>query len=283
MKLIVPNILILFLAYVVSGVENANDLHCSGFCSNCTDSVNVACIQEFFSIEEGSDTGRIRALAQMYYSGFEVRDKKKAAELYLKLAEAGDSDAMFKVGRLYRRGEGFDEDREAATKWFSKGALEKGNILCCLQLVQMHQSGSDNDETYARWSSLAEKLADDGDAEAKYFVGTSYKYGAGFPLSINKAVVWLEQAADQGSTGAMCDLIDIYYLEEGHVDFEKARYWLGELKKSEDDWRDTLGKMLKVKPDEVEVHFAKIEYGLFGSNKERAIYPVKRRPVLDEE
>ena len=50
------------------------------------------------------------------------RDLPAAVELYRKSASAGNTDAMFQLGRLYERGEGVKKDDSEALRWFRLAA-----------------------------------------------------------------------------------------------------------------------------------------------------------------
>jgi TPR repeat protein len=56
-----------------------------------------------------------------------VRDFEKAAQLYLEMAKAGDKEAQFALGNLYRSGRGVKKDHRRAFVWLSKAA-EQGHV-----------------------------------------------------------------------------------------------------------------------------------------------------------
>lgn len=47
------------------------------------------------------------------------RDRVRAAECYRMAAEAGDAEAMARLGRMYFRGEGIPKDAALAMKWLT--------------------------------------------------------------------------------------------------------------------------------------------------------------------
>jgi TPR repeat protein len=81
-------------------------------------------------------------------------------------------------------------------------------------------------------------LADQGDADAQYFLGSLYQHGDGVVKNIAKATPWLEKAAKQGHHGA-ANALGVIYASEGqaaHDDeqaaeqgYEPAEYALGVL------------------------------------------------------
>ena len=83
---------------------------------------------------EESDIARIVEQANEFY---EDKDFKKAFELYQKAAEAGDSDAMYSLGQMYRYGEGFKQSYAKAKEWYQKSA-EAGNALAMRTLYRSY-------------------------------------------------------------------------------------------------------------------------------------------------
>jgi len=63
-------------------------------------------------------------------------DTKKAAECYLKGAEAGNTSCMYALGMAYLKGEGVTKSVENAKKWLQKGS-DKGNVDCDNELKKL--------------------------------------------------------------------------------------------------------------------------------------------------
>jgi TPR repeat protein len=78
-----------------------------------------------------------------------------------KLADEGNAEAQYKLGRMYEEGLGLPQDSKEAAKWYLKAA-EKGN------------------------------------AQAQYKMGTLYTLGKGVPKDRLEAAKWLGKAAQQG-------------------------------------------------------------------------------------
>jgi hypothetical protein len=71
----------------------------------------------------------------MYYEGVgEGKDLKRAFELYNEVAETGDGDALFMVGRMYLEGLGVEQNAEKGFEYFGKAA-RAGNDAA-LELVE---------------------------------------------------------------------------------------------------------------------------------------------------
>jgi TPR repeat protein len=82
-----------------------------------------------------------------------------------RLADQGDAAAQFKLGTMYKLGQGVPQDYGAAAKWYRKAA-------------------------------------DQGDALAQSSLGRLYFLGQGVPQDYVQARKWLSLAAAKGSTDA---------------------------------------------------------------------------------
>lgn len=79
---------------------------------------------------------------------------------------------------------------------------------------------------YATAFRESKLLAEQGDAEAQYFLGHFYKDGQGVPQHYAEAVKWLRKAAQQGHAAAQNSLG--YTFKEGLVappDYVRAHMW----------------------------------------------------------
>ena len=120
--------------------------------------------------------------ANMYYKYSEF---EKAAPIYLKYANQGDSYAQYKLGICYANGQGVPANYEEAFKWYHKSA-ESGNC------------------------------------NAQCALGDCYAKGQGVSWNPQYSVEWYHKAADQGDRTGMLKLSS-YYKEE--LDYEEAKKW----------------------------------------------------------
>jgi TPR repeat protein len=51
-------------------------------------------------------------------------NKPAAFGFYLKAAEQGDADAQFRLGEMYRNGQGVEKDLKSASEWLRKAASQ---------------------------------------------------------------------------------------------------------------------------------------------------------------
>lgn len=104
------------------------------------------------------------ALGRMYEAGTVVNpDYRRAADLYLKAAEAGVSEAQYALGQLYFKGRGVVHDYAQAIDWFHRAA-GSGHPAAQYLLGGMYQEGWGLKQDYVqayKWLTLAMPRADE--------------------------------------------------------------------------------------------------------------------------
>lgn len=124
----------------------------------------------------------------------------------LKEAVQGDVDAQYETGAMYQNGRGTPTDRKRAIEWFQKAA-EQGHQQSILRLARMES----NQKRFEREL----KLAESGNMESQYSVGTMYANGTGVDVDLEQARQWYTLAAEQGHEKAEYKLGYLYYRELG--------------------------------------------------------------------
>lgn len=114
-------------------------------------------------------------------------------------AQAGDTEAMLKVGAYYLLGQGVTQSDTQAVEWFSKGA-EMGVAGAQTMLGACYEAGRGVIQNYAKAVEWYMKAAEQGDAEAQYNLGVCYDNGDGVAKNLTMAKKWYSKAAAQGST-----------------------------------------------------------------------------------
>ncbi len=128
---------------------------------------------------------------------YSAQDYARAMELALPLAEAGNADAQYLVGRMYEKGRGVKKDKAKILTWYRRAA-------------------------------------EGGNAKAQYKVGAGYAMGfTGLEQNNEKAKKWIRMSAEQGYDRAQKILA--YAYQRGMYGFpkdeEKAQYWFREAEK----------------------------------------------------
>lgn len=144
------------------------------------------------------------------------------------LADEGNVEAMFCVGRMYANGFGVDMNDDLALKWYGMAA-DAGHAEAQYSLGVMHANGwgvAMDDGPAAEYYKMA---ADQGFPPALTAMGFSYKHGAGVELDYVKAVMWFDIAAQRGdltAAGEREDLSDSMTAEQLQSAQQAALDWL---------------------------------------------------------
>lgn len=129
-----------------------------------------------------------------------------AQRLLLQAAQAGDAQAAFHLGELYRiPAAGIAADPAAAWPWYQRAA-EGGQAKAALQLGLMAKNGNGvpRDATVAaRWLKLAAEL---GNAHAMFLLSYAYREGEGVTRDSARAAALLEEAAEHEYPPALQEL-----------------------------------------------------------------------------
>ncbi|MGM0450082.1 MAG: PEGA domain-containing protein [Pseudomonadota bacterium] len=145
--------------------------------------------------------------------------EKKAAELAMKKAKDGDTDAMRELADYYRNGEGVSQDAEKANEWAKRAdkldsqrlasktleRAEAGSVQAMQQMADRYESGSGvpQDDSKAReWRRRANQIvaedtlekAEDGSVDAMKTMATLYEDGKGVEKDSEKAQEWANRA-----------------------------------------------------------------------------------------
>lgn len=212
-----------------------------------------------------ADAGDSRAqfnLALLYARGLGVkRDDARAAALYTKAAEAGNARAQYELGLAYSSGIGVSADTARGASWFRKAAAQ-GLTLAQYRLALAYEMGvgvPQDDVASAAWYRRAAvrghsasrlrlglllsddpqrtvtdyeeavrwlgPIADEGDIEATWRLGTIFARGLGVDTDYARAVPLLREAARQGNLDAQYELGLIYENGQGFRDPLEARKW----------------------------------------------------------
>ncbi len=132
-------------------------------------------------------------------------DYARAAKLLRPLAESGNAEAQYRIGRMLEFGAGYPKDVPQAITWYRKAAAA-GHVAAMEQLGEIYSLGEgapQDDAEAARWFR---KAADAGNAAAQYNLGLVYAKGAGVKADIPTAIAWFRKSAAQGQVEALAKL-----------------------------------------------------------------------------
>jgi len=151
-----------------------------------------------------------------------TRDEIEAFKAMRRRAEAGETDAQFRLGVMYAYGRGTARDETEAVNWLRKAAQQKHlTAQTRLGLMLARGAGVKKDEAEAAtWLRQAAELKD---AIAQFNLGLMHAHGLGVPKDRERAIHWYRQAAAQGHTGAR---VNLGVLERGGSSRRRWLWWL---------------------------------------------------------
>ncbi|MBT7508837.1 MAG: sel1 repeat family protein [Rhodospirillaceae bacterium] len=180
-----------------------------------------------------------------------------AIKVLQNLARAGDTSAQIKLGGLYLRGEGVNQNHKLAFKWI-KSAADFGKTEGMYLVGLMYEGGHGVERNYKlafKWYSRAAEI---GFGNANLRLGGLYENGHGTPRNRHLAFDKFKLDADKGVPEASVKLAQ-YYLLPRQKDFVRAHMWLGIAQSQmSDDWL-RLGNHKKGTKGDVERLRRKIE------------------------
>lgn len=92
---------------------------------------------------------------------------------------------------------------------------EKGDAGARYNLGLMHEQGYGVTPDVKKAAAWFEKAAEQGEANAQYRLGFLYFQGQGVPKDLQQAAGWYKRAAEQGNTQAQAALGNMYLVGEG--------------------------------------------------------------------
>ncbi len=186
---------------------------------------------------EDGDEDCMADVALTYLNGNDEveQDFEKSAYWWEKLAEMGNSNALFNIGLFYAKGCGVTRSFEKAADWmqkavengdsdaeklytvYSKAAenlkkAELGDAEAQAEMAKvftqlgaaLDQYGTDND--YKAAFEWAEKSAGQGCPEGLYCLALCYEHGRGVAEDIKKAIHYYQKGVDAGHDGCQYNL-----------------------------------------------------------------------------
>lgn len=176
-------------------------------------------------------------MAQLYQDGIGVeKDVEKARNLYMQAYEQGYTDAMVMCGDTYLISMGENgPDYNKAFDCYLK-AVYKRCPYAFYRLGWLYREGLGTEKNVDKAWEYYQRALNMQYSDAMTDVGIFYRYGEmGVEPDYEKAVEWLNKAADKGNAKAMYELADMYLRGEGvKPDFKYAKNWYLKALRAED-------------------------------------------------
>jgi TPR repeat protein len=167
-----------------------------------------------------SSTAAIAGLKEGY-AALAKKDYVAAAKEYRPLAERGDPEAQYRIGRMYEFGNGYAQDKALGIAWVRKAA-DQGHVDAEQELGVVYATGDGVAQDDVQAVAWFRKAAEHGDATAQFNLGLMYAKGQGVTKDYAQSVDWWRKAATQGNTDAQFKLAVVYHNGEGTAQDEVA-------------------------------------------------------------
>ena len=148
------------------------------------------------------------------YEALSKKDYVTAANEYRPLAERGDPEAQYRIGRMYEFGNGYPQDKAQGIAWIRKAAAQ-GHADAQQELGVVYATGDGVKQDNVQAVAWFRKAAEQGDATAQYNLGLLYAKGQGVATDYAQAVDWWRKSAAQGNADAQFKLAVVYHNGQG--------------------------------------------------------------------
>jgi len=164
-------------------------------------------------------------------AAYEAKDYKTAFKEYLPLAEAGNADAQYRIGRMYRDGEGVTSDYNKSIKWFISSA-KNGTIPVLVSLGYMAGKGMGLSESISKENCFYRIAAERGSENGQWnlYMNLSDSF-----FTMKEAKKWLNRAVKQGQPNALGRQGALLILDPLNFDKTKGLMYLVLAQKYGDD------------------------------------------------
>ncbi len=148
------------------------------------------------------------------YEALARKDYVTAANEYRPLAERGDPEAQYRIGRMYEFGNGYPKDPAQGIAWIRKAAAQD-HVDAQQELGYVYATGDGVKQDYVQAAAWFRKAAAAGDAQAQYNLGLLYAKGQGVAKDYAQAIDWWRKSAVQGNADAQFKLGVVYHTGQG--------------------------------------------------------------------
>jgi TPR repeat protein len=148
------------------------------------------------------------------YDALARKDYVTAMKEYRPLADRGNAEAQYRVGRMYEFGQGVPQDKAQGIAWIRKAAAQN-HADAQQELGVIYATGDGVKQDDGQAVAWFRKAAMQGDATAQYNLGLLYAKGQGVQKDYAQAIDWWRKAAMQGNADAQFKLGVVYHTGQG--------------------------------------------------------------------
>lgn len=161
---------------------------------------------EFGSILIVADNGNADAqfvVGRMYYEGKGTQIDYQSAVHYFELAASqGQLYAICNLGICYKYGRGVKENLKESVGYFYNAA-NQGLVWAMRKVADVYYEGKGIEQSYTNAAAWYKKAVKAGDYDAMYDLGYMYYYGQGVEQNALKALTLINTSANHGNVNAM--------------------------------------------------------------------------------
>ena len=207
-------------------------------------------IKSYLDLAEQGDAEAQYKVGLWYFQGRDhvKQDYTKAADLFEKAAEQGNTIVLAKLGEMYENGKGVQQDYEKAIVWYEK-AVESGERDAQYHLGGLYEKSQGTKKGYEKAIALYRKMAESGDWRGQYRLGRLYEEGKGTKKNYAKAFEWYSKALKskkENNSEIHYDLGRLYEQGKG-VKQDEAKSITHYLASDNRDGKEVLKKILNKK------------------------------------
>src|SRR5258705_12879970 len=143
------------------------------------------------------------------YEALSRKDYATAIKEYRPLAERGDAEAQYRIGRMYEFGKGYPQDKAQGIAWIRKAAAQD-HADAQQELGVIYATGDGLKQDDAQAVAWFRKAATQGNPTAQYNLGLLYAKGQGVEKDYAQAIDWWRKSATQGNADAQFKMAVVY-------------------------------------------------------------------------
>jgi hypothetical protein len=148
------------------------------------------------------------------YEALSRKDYATAINEYRPLAERGNAEAQYRIGRMYEFGKGYPPDKAQGIAWIRKAA-EQNHADAQQELGVIYATGDGVKHDDVQAVAWFRKAATLGEPTAQYNLGLLYAKGQGVQKDYAQAIAWWRKSAAQGNEDAQFKLGVVYHTGQG--------------------------------------------------------------------
>ena len=152
--------------------------------------------------EAAIEQGRKDVRFETAYSSANIGKKERAYELYMQLADEGNSAAMNNIGCL-------EKEESKAFEWFQKAA-DKGDEVAQKNVARYYRYGIATEKDEQKALEYYIKSANQGYVEAVVELASMYRNGYCTEKNLEESIKWYEKAISKDHKDSMLELASLY-------------------------------------------------------------------------